>query len=158
MVPSDKEVSEESIISDTNNISVVVNEVIPALSKIKLNMEELLASENEASRQGYLSPRFSLPSSPTAEFLEISVEDSASIASSVSSGFVSVIDRSIQSSIQSGRASISSAALRAQTDPFNGVDDDDFAHLDRYGFLLITRDGKVKVNEKSFLEVQRKTL
>lgn len=115
--------------------------VARSISKVRLTLDEIIANDNERSRNSYLSPA----SSPTI-----------SDVSSVSSGFSSIDSVSERSSLHS----VSSSTLKTfqtQYDPFRGIEVDDFSHVDRYGFLLNTGMSRSKASNE-FLTVEREKL
>lgn len=130
-----EESDNEEVISVTRNIS-----------KVRLTLEEIIANDNEASRQQYL---------PSPKLDETSVADDGS---SVSSRFES--DRgSIISTNSSGIKSLNDAASIKlfDNDAFRGVNDDDFSNLDRYGFLQSSSKSLsvTNISEKEFMEKER---
>lgn len=127
-----------------------VMSVTQNISKVRLTLEEIIANDNEASRQQYLS-------SP-----KIDEESDGDDGSSVSSRFES--DRgSIISTSSSGiksindTASIMSAFKKTNNDAFRGVDDDYFSNLDRYGFLQSSAKNLsvTHISEKEYMEKER---
>lgn len=135
------EITENS--SDTEVISVTDN-----ISRVRLTLEEIIANDNDTSRQNYLSP------TPSPSPL-------LSDASSVSSSFPSETGSFVSTSSSSVRSGFDTASIlstyRSFNDPFRGVDDDEFANLDRYGFL----NNKLlclTINEREFMEAERRRL
>lgn len=133
-----EESENEEVMSVTRNIS-----------KVRLTLEEIIANDNEASRQQYL------PSPKLDETVSGSVADDGS---SVSSRFES--DRgSIISTSSSGIKSLNDAVSIKlfDNDAFRGIDDDDFSNLDRYGFLRSSSKSlsMTNISEKEFMEKER---
>lgn len=125
----------EEVVSMTENIS-----------RVRLTLEEIIANDNDNSRQQYLS-------SPPASSSKSPERDDAS---TVSSTFASETGSFISTSSSSVRSGFDGMSFRIFNDPFKGVNDDEFSNLDRYGFLS---DKKLTIiSEKEFVEKERKRL
>lgn len=129
------------------------------ISKARLTLEEIIAIDNDASRQQYLP-------SPT---LSYSVDDASSISSTFESDAGSFCtassncSSSCSSSLKHHSSSSSSSSLlkshhqnRSYSDSFKGTLDEDFSNLDRYGFLSL--HGSRKFNEQGFEERERRKM
>lgn len=117
-----------------------VESVSKNISQVRLTLEEIIANDNEASRQQYLA-------SPTSQ------EDCGDDRSSVSSTFES--DKGSIISISSGVRSIN-ATTASFNDAFRGVEDDEFSNLDRYGFRKSSKSPSLtSITEKEFMEKER---
>ena len=112
------------------------------ISRIRLTLEEIISNDNDASRLQYLS--ISSPSN-------ITLSDTSSVSSTFDSetgSFVSSSSCSVRSVIDFGS--------KAFIDPFKGVEDDDFANLDRYGFM--NKNNNISISEREFMEKERSRL
>ena len=112
------------------------------ISRIRLTLEEIISNDNDASRLQYLS--ISSPSN-------ITLSDTSSVSSTFDSetgSFVSSSSCSVRSVIDFGS--------KAFNDPFKGVEDDDFANLDRYGFM--NKNNNISISEREFMEKERSRL
>lgn len=133
------EESENGVTSLTRNIS-----------KVRLTLEEIIANDNEASRQHYI---------PSPKLDESVADDISSVSSRFESDRGSIISTSSSSGIKSvyDTASIMSAFKQTANDAFRGVDDDDFSNLDRYGFLQSSSKSLsiTNISEMEFMEKER---
>lgn len=135
--------------NDTDIVSITEN-----ISRVRLTLEEIIAQDNDASRQQYLSPT---PSpSPSSYFVNCQLSDGSSVSSSFPSETGSILSNS-SSSVRSGfdNSSIFST-FKSFNDPFRGVNDEDFSNLDRYGFL--NNKSFNSINEREFMELERRKL
>lgn len=132
------EEDENEVMSVTRNIS-----------KVRLTLEEIIANDNEASRQQYL---------PSPKLDEAMADDRSSVSSRFESDSGSIISTS-SSGIKSlnDNASIVSAFKQTANDAFRGVADDDFSNLDRYGFLQSSSKSLsvTNISEMEFMENER---
>lgn len=126
-----------------NECDAEVLSVAENISRVRLTLEEIIANDNEASRQNYLSPS----SSPLSETSSVS-----SSFPSETGSFVSTSDGSVKSGLDN--ISIMSS-FRTFTDPFRGIDDEEFSKLDRYGFVN-SKFGTI--SEREFMELERRRL
>lgn len=134
---------------DSLNFGDSVASVTENISRVRLTLEEIIANDNETSRQQYM------------QFLTVSDEkdslndDRSSVSSTFESDTASFVSTS--SGIRTGGLDNSSSVLIWNfNDPFQGVDDEDFENLDRYGFMkssLKSQSGTI--GEKEFMERER---
>lgn len=129
---------EEPVVSVTENIS-----------RVRLTLEEIIANDNEASRQHYIPS-----STPKLSAEAFNGDDQSSVSSSLASD-----TGSIMSSSSSGVKSFDNASItsgKSFNDAFRGVEDDEFSNLDRYGFLKSSKTlSFTHLNEKEFMEKER---
>lgn len=138
------------IIENTQNDTCEeITSVTRNISKVRLTLEEIIANDNEASRQQYL---------PSPKLDEAIADDISSVSSRFESDRGSIISTS-SSGIKSvnDTASIISAFKQTAVDAFRGVDDDDFSNLDRYGFLQSSSKSLsvINISEMEFMEKER---
>lgn len=138
---------------DSLNFGDSVASVTENISRVRLTLEEIIANDNETSRQQYM------------QFLTVSDgkdslnDDRSSVSSTFESDTASFVSTS--SGIRTGGLDNSSSVLISSfrqnfNDPFQGVDDEDFENLDRYGFMkssLKSQSGTI--GEKEFMERER---
>lgn len=137
------------ILTEEENDESVVVSVTENISRVRLTLEEIIANDNDTSRQHYIpnnSPKLSIKSCLSDDQSSVSsslASDTGSIMSSSSSGVKSFDNSSIVSS-------------KSFNDPFRGVDDDEFGNLDRYGFLKSSKTlSFTHISENEFMEKER---
>jgi len=142
----EENLSEEVEFTDETNFSDSLASVTENISRARLTLEEIIANDNDASRQQYLpSPTFDDASSVSSVF-----ESDAGSLLSTSSSFRD--NSSIKSASKTG----------SYSDPFKGMPDDEFSNLDRYGFLNIPKSRSInsikKIDDTEFIERERRKL
>lgn len=121
---------DENTSKDTNDVSIAEN-----ISRVRLTIEEIIATDNEVSRQSYLSPIQSPMEAVGSCDVDKDNDDSSSVSSAFDSDMVSICTSTSNLSKLSGASM--STLKSIMNDPFYGIDDEDFSNLDRFGFLTI---------------------
>ena len=118
------------------------SELSRSVSNLRLTIDEIIALDTDKCRQAYLSP--SEASTPVGSPTGV-----ADDASSVSSSFVADWANAAEAAASSASSTSSTGTLLSayqQRDAFRGIPEDDFARLDRYGFLEVqaTPSGRIQ--------------
>lgn len=150
MAPADGETANgdnEAVSSRADNDEEVVS-VSKSLSRTRLTLEEIIADDNDASRRCYLSPTSTQSVSPV-----LADDDVSSVSSTFGSEMASA--RSSSTTLVSTH---SLPTGHPTDDPFRGIDEEDFARLDRYGFMVVSLGGSASMSEMEFAERERKRM
>lgn len=132
-----EDVNDNAVVSVTENIS-----------RVRLTLEEIIANDNDASRQHYIPTH-----SPSLSHDSYMSDDHSSVSSSLASDTGSLL-----SSSSSGVKSFDNSSIMSVrfNDPFRGVDDDEFSNLDRYGFLKSSKTlSFTHLSENEFMGKER---